>query len=51
MSWNGYKVIDMDAHIVERADRLYQDYIDPAYRDAYAQLCDAVTKQAEAGNV
>jgi predicted TIM-barrel fold metal-dependent hydrolase len=50
MSWNGCKVIDMDAHIVERADRLYQDYIDPAYRDAYAQLCDGVTKQAQAGN-
>ncbi len=23
---------------------------DPAYRDAYRQLCDAVTRQAEAGN-
>ena len=34
MNWNGHPVIDLDAHIVERADRFYGDYIDPAYRDA-----------------
>jgi hypothetical protein len=50
MSWNGQTVIDMDSHIVERADRFYQDYIDPGYRSAYDQLCDAVAKQAKAGN-
>ena len=50
MSWNGHPVIDLDSHIVERADRFYGDYMDPAYRDAYQQLCDAVTRQAEAGN-
>jgi hypothetical protein len=50
MSWNGHPVIDLDSHIVERADRFYGDYLDPAYRDAYRQLCDAVTRQAEAGN-
>jgi hypothetical protein len=49
MSWNGQTVIDMDSHIVERADRFYQDYIDPEYRSAYDQLCDAVAKQAKAG--
>lgn len=32
MSWNGQIVIDMDAHVVERADRFYQDYIDPDSR-------------------
>jgi len=50
MSWNGHPVIDLDAHIVERADRFYRDYLDPAYHDAYQQLCDAVARQAEAGN-
>ena len=34
MSWNGHPVIDLDAHIVERADRFYRDYLDPAYHDA-----------------
>ncbi len=50
MSWNGQAVIDMDSHIVERADRFYQDYIDPDYRSAYEQLCDAVAKQEKAGH-
>ncbi|MBI3325140.1 MAG: amidohydrolase family protein [Nitrospinae bacterium] len=50
MSWNGCKVIDMDSHIVERADRMYRDYIDSAYRGAYQELYDAIAKQAEAGN-
>lgn len=50
MSWNGTPVIDLDSHIVERADRFYGDYLDPAYQDAYQQLCDAVKKQADAGN-
>ncbi|PYN14848.1 MAG: hypothetical protein DME05_13855 [Candidatus Rokuibacteriota bacterium] len=35
MSWNDEIVIDLDSHIVERADRFYQDYIDPRYREAY----------------
>jgi len=30
MSWNGHPVIDLDSHIVERADRFYRDYLDPA---------------------
>jgi len=42
MSWNGEIVIDLDSHIVERADHFYQNYIDPAYRDAYQHLCDSV---------
>ncbi len=50
MSWNGYPVIDLDSHIVERADRFYRDYLDPAYHDAYQQLCDSLAKQAEAGD-
>ena len=49
MSWNGHPVIDLDAHIVERADRFYGNYIDPAYRDAYQRLCDAVARQTQGG--
>src|SRR5206468_6370630 len=50
MSWNGEIVIDLDSHIVERADRFYQDYIAPAYRGAYQQLCDGVAQQKKAGH-
>jgi len=50
MSWNGELVIDLDSHVVERADRFYQDYIDPSYRGAYQQLCDGVAQQAKAGH-
>ena len=49
MSWNGRPVIDMDCHIMERPERMYQDYIDPDYRGSYDRLCQAITKQAEAG--
>jgi hypothetical protein len=42
MSYNGEIAIDLDSHIVERADRFYQDYIDPAYRPPYQALSDAV---------
>jgi hypothetical protein len=44
MSYNGEIAIDLDSHIVERADRFYQDYIDPAYRPPYQALSDAVKK-------
>src|SRR4029453_13443012 len=50
MSWNGEIVIDLDSHIVERADRFYQDYIDPAYRGAYQHLRDGAAQQAEGGH-
>src|SRR5215471_3002663 len=39
----------MDAHIRERADRFYKDYIDPEYRGAYQQLCEAIAKQEAKG--
>src|SRR5262245_24848718 len=50
MSWNGCPVIDLDSHIVERPDRFYGEYLDPAYHEVYQRLCDAVAKQAEAGD-
>jgi hypothetical protein len=49
MSWNGCPIIDMDCHIMERPERMYQDYIDSAFRDPYDRLCQAIAKQAEAG--
>jgi predicted TIM-barrel fold metal-dependent hydrolase len=49
MGWNGHLVIDMDAHIRERADRFYKDYIDPEYRPHYQLLCDAIAKQEQKG--
>jgi hypothetical protein len=49
MSWNGELVIDLDSHIVERADRFYDAYIDPAFRDAYRQMCDGIAHQEKAG--
>ena len=47
MSWNGTPVIDLDSHIVERVDRFYGDYLDPAYQDAYRHL----RSQAHVGKV
>jgi len=49
MSWNGEIVIDLDSHVVERADRFYDSYIDPGFRAAYQQLCDGVAQQVKAG--
>jgi len=49
MSWNGELVIDLDSHIVERADRLYGDYIEPAFREGYRQLTEGIAQQEKAG--
>ena len=49
MSWDGHTVIDMDAHIRERADRFDKDTIDPEYRAAYQLLCEAIAKQDQKG--
>lgn len=45
MSWNGHLVVDMDAHIRERADKFFKDYIDPEYRAPSNLLCEAVALQ------
>ena len=50
MSWNGHIVVDMDAHIRERADRFFLDYIDPGYRAPYQLLCEAVARQEQKGD-
>ena len=50
MSWNGHTVIDMDAHIRERADKFFKDYIDPEYRVPFNRLCEAVALQEKKGD-
>jgi hypothetical protein len=49
MSWEGYTVVDMDAHIRERADKFFKDYIDPEYRGSFNFLCEAIARQEQKG--
>ena len=54
MSYNGHVVIDADCHIREYwdLDKTYRDYMEPAYREKYAQLSQAVqAKQPVRGDV
>ncbi|MEA2642773.1 MAG: uncharacterized protein QOF51_4167 [Chloroflexota bacterium] len=54
MSYHGHRVIDMDSHVREYwdLDRTYQDYIDPQYRETYAQFSAAVkARQRWVGDV
>ena len=50
MAWNGCTVIDMDAHIRERADKFFKDYIDPEFRAPFNRLCEAIALQEEKGD-
>ena len=49
MGWNGHLVVDMDAHIRERADTFFKDYIDPEYRAPFNLLCEAIALQEKKG--
>jgi len=40
----------MDAHIRERADKFFKDYIDPDYRGPFNRLCEAIALQEEKGD-
>ena len=51
MAYNGCTVIDMDAHIRERADRFFKDYIDPEHRAAFNRLCEAIAIQESKGDM
>lgn len=44
MSYNGYKVMDLDSHVREfwDLDRTYKEYMDPEYRAKYTQFSEAV---------
>src|SRR6185312_15032096 len=50
MAYNGCTVIDMDAHIRERADKFFKDYIDAEYRAPFNLLCEAVARQEQKGD-
>ena len=50
MPYNGCTVIDMDAHIRERADKFFKDYIDPEYRAPFNLLCEAIARQEAKGD-
>ena len=39
----------MDAHIRERADTFFKDYIDPEYREPFNRLFEAIARQEQKG--
>jgi hypothetical protein len=39
----------MDAHLRERADTFFKDYIDPEYREPFNRLCEAIARQEQKG--
>ncbi len=49
MAWNGWKVIDMDSHIVERPHEMYGEQIDPAYREKFDRLRRALEENVKRG--
>jgi len=54
MSYQGHPVVDMDSHIreYEEFERSYGPYIDPAYREQYEALAQAITaRQALPGEL
>lgn len=42
MAWNGWTVVDMDSHIIERPNEMYGAYIDPVYGDKFALFKQAI---------
>jgi predicted TIM-barrel fold metal-dependent hydrolase len=51
MSWNGCTVVDVDTHVYEKPEKMYRDYMDPAYKEPYELLCQAIEKsQKERGS-
>lgn len=49
MAWNGWTVIDMDAHIQERPAEMYGDYMDAGYREHFARLKHALDENSGRG--
>ncbi len=49
MSYQGHPVIDMDSHIREYEDfeRTYGPNVDPAYRESYERLANAITSRQQ----
>lgn len=49
MAWKGCTVIDMDSHIMERPAEMYDEYIDPNYREDFDRLKRAIEQNIEVG--
>ncbi len=49
MAWNGWKVIDMDAHIQEKPADMFGPYIDPEHREKFGRLKAALDESAKRG--
>jgi predicted TIM-barrel fold metal-dependent hydrolase len=49
MAWNGWKVIDMDSHIMERPHEMYDGYIDAAYQEDFERLKLAIEENIKQG--
>ncbi len=49
MAWNGWKVIDMDSHIMERPHEMYNGYVDPSYQDDFDRLKRAIDENIGQG--
>ena len=51
MAWNGWKIIDLDSHIVERPHEMYNGYIDPEYREDFGRLKHAIEENIKGGGM
>ena len=49
MAWNGWRVIDMDSHIMERPHEMYEDYMDPEHREKFGRLKRAIEENISKG--
>ncbi len=49
MAWNGWKVIDMDSHIVERPAEMYEPHIDSDYAEKFGRLKKALEENVRKG--
>ena len=49
MAWNGWKVIDMDSHIVERPHEMYGGHMDPEYQEKFERLKTALEESVHRG--
>ncbi len=49
MAWNGWTVIDMDSHIMEKPQEMFGGYIDPEYHDRFNHFKTALEDNIRKG--
>jgi predicted TIM-barrel fold metal-dependent hydrolase len=49
MAWNGWQVVDMDSHVMERPHEMYGEYMDPEYQEEFERLKTAILRDIEQG--